>query len=200
MHESFQQALLDFEQSEKKLNSRRHQLFSECGRNLFFSDGFDAYEESLEQYFFTLHSKFSDEKYLSKIAEGLCSTDANLRGTILRVIKSGFFRGDFLSNIASSLLHLAIDGNDEDRVLTIKIFSRKYPDKAALIAALPDCLNYFYKGLEAETPDSYYNYQNIGRVLRELGATDFVSEYIRIGQNSTNADIRELAGEFASIL
>lgn len=196
MERSFHDTLLAFEENEENLNSARQKLFSKCNNDLFLSGHYESYEESLERYFFGLSRLFENGMHEESIKESLSSKDSHLRRTVLQIIKDGFFSDNFMQTVACQLLKLAVEGNDNDRVLTGKIFSRKYGEKSNLIALLPECAFPIFVQLEADSDDAYYVYQNIGHIILDLNARNLFREYILLGEKHENSEVRELAAEF----
>lgn len=196
MKRSFHDTLLAFEENEKNLNFARNKLFFECNNNLFLSEHYELYEENLERYFFGLSRFFENGMHEESIKESLTSKDSRLRRTVLQIIKDGFFSDNFMQTVACQLLRLAVHGNDNDRVLTGKIFSRKYSEKSNLIALLPECAFQIFFQIEADSDDAYYVYQNIGHIMLDLNARNLFREYILLGEKHENSEVRELAAEF----
>ncbi|AZK64775.1 hypothetical protein [Pectobacterium versatile] len=169
------------------LNEETRSFIACVQRNGITWSKYELQEANLNQYYYRVRSLFVE--YEPNLISLLCSNDGESRRVSLKLIKDGFF--DFSSSdvLIEKLINISIIGNDEEKKLAENIIiSRGWiSDRDELIE---DIISNFYRN-ELD----YYLYKDIGDFLNTINNNLLLDKHIKLGINSQDEDIIELANE-----
>ncbi|MFJ5318485.1 hypothetical protein [Pectobacterium versatile] len=169
------------------LNEETRSFIACVQRNGITWSKYELQEANLNQYYYRVRSLFVE--YEPNLISLLCSNDGESRRVSLKLIKDGFF--DFSSSdvFIEKLINISIIGNDEEKKLAENIIiSRGWiSDRDELIE---DIISNFYRN-ELD----YYLYKDIGDFLNTINNNLLLDKHIKLGINSQDEDIIELANE-----
>lgn len=156
-------------------------------------------EDLYHEYFSSLHDLFLNEEDVTLYLSSHLKGDSSNRRDALTLLMNGFPTTFLKSKIVDLIVHLAIDGNQDDVLRTRIIFRRHYMSNDQLEGLLANKVSVLLEKLESSdqnNEDFYYWYVNLGALLKQLSFNFLLSKYINLGVRHPNADVRAWALDF----